>query len=187
VSPDGAWRWDGRTWTPLTAQAAAQAAAAGGDVGAAGQNWLVATDLDNPDQYASGPLPPKVDQLPGGAAFGAIGVAIGQGWAARRPMASWHLLHLATLRSVAVVPPTAFTQFMHNRSLVAPHPDLALQDQAGSALRLSVGKLDADGCGVLGRQIPSPCEVTPAAASFLQGGSLPGNWGKPFQLGPWRF
>ena len=181
TSPDGHWRWDGRAWTPLTAQASDQAAVA------AEHTWPDPTDIDDAGRYASGSLPPKVDELPGEPLFSAPALAVGQGWTARRPLAAWHLLQLPQLRTIAVVPPTTFTQFMYSRSLVAPHPDLALRDQSGAVLRISVAKLDDSARNTLGPQIPSTSEVTLAASLFLRVGTLPGKWGKPFQCGPWRF
>jgi hypothetical protein len=76
---------------------------------------------------------------------------------------------------------------MHSRSVVNPYPDVALQDQSGSLLRISVGKLDRPGCEALRHQLPSTVEVTAAASGFMENGTLPGTWGKRFQLGPWHF
>jgi hypothetical protein len=181
VSPDGQWRWDGQEWKPLT-QGAGLATAAPGE-----QLWPQANDIDDASQYASGDSPPKVDHLPSDPLFRASGVAIGRGWVAHRPLKAWHLLDLDQLRSVAIVPPSSFNQWRHNQSIAAPDPDVALQDRSGCSLRITVGKFDAQARQVLGSQIPSTAEVTPAASGFLQSGNLPGKWGKRFQFLGKRF
>jgi hypothetical protein len=151
------------------------------------QPWPDANEIDNAGQYASGSLPPEVDQLPSNSLFASHGLAIGHGWVARRPAVSWHLLQLDQLQSVAIVPPTAFTKVAYSRSVVAPDPDVALQDRSGNSIRIPVGKLDEAGRQELGSQIPTTVEVTTAAAAFLRNGSLPDKWAKRFQFAFMRF
>jgi len=176
VSPDGHWRWNGQAWIALTAEAAASAAQV------SEQPWPDVNEIDDAKRFGSGPLPPKVDELPSDSKFASYGLAIGQGWVARRPVASWHLLQLDQLRSIAIVPPTALTKVAYSRSVVAPDPDVALQDLSGNVMRFPVGKLDGSGRLVLSSQIPRAAEVTASAAAFLRSGSLPGKWAKRFQF-----
>jgi hypothetical protein len=90
-----------------------------------------------------------------------------------------------TLRSVALVPPTTFSEWMYSRSLVAPYPDLALQDQSRCSMRIGVNKFTSAAGQVFSSQIPSTCLVTSAAGVFLTTGTLPGNWGNRFK-NAWR-
>ena len=181
TSSDGHWRWDGHTWLPLTPEAQAMVIAAGG------QSMFEVRDIDDPGQFASGSSPPKVDQLPSDPLFSAFGVAIGHGWLARRPIASWHLLRFDQVRTVATVPPSAFKEVEYSRSIVAPDPDVAVEDQSGCLLRIPVGKFDPPGRQAFGSQIPVATVVTPAAAGYLHDGQLPGQWGKSFQILGKRF
>ena len=185
VSPDGRWRWDGHAWQAFTSEAQSATAASAQKPG---KHWFPqVSEIDNPGQYASGSLPPKVDELPSEPLFRVHGLAIGEGWVARRPMRSWHLLGLAQLRSIAIVPPTSFTESEYSRSIVAPSPDVVLQDRSGSSIRVSAWKLDPAGRRALASQLPPTAEVTPAAGEFLRSGNLPGDWGKHLQFFGKRF
>lgn len=182
LSPDGHWRWDGTQWVP--ADSSAQTSRPPVAVDESGPT-PTAAELDDPHQYAADPLPPKVKELPAESLYHAVGLAVGDGWIARRPLASWHLMAIPQLKSVALVPPTNFVEWINSRNVVAPLPDLAIRDEGGHSMRISVGKLTQDGCASLTRQLPSTVEVTIAAREFLQTGSLPGNWGHRFK-NAWR-
>jgi hypothetical protein len=179
LSPDGQWRWDGTTWVSVGNGTPAPAV----DVGALPSP----DDIDSAQTYATGSLPPKVGNLPSDPLVDVHGLAIGRGWVARRPATSWHLINLDHLRSVAVVPPTAWKQWEYSRSMFIASPDLALTDQAGSTIRIPVSKLDQSGREAIRTQIPATSDVTPAGRQFLDSGSVPGKWGKNLQIGPWRF
>jgi hypothetical protein len=142
-------------------------------------------ELDDHHQFAVGHLPPSVDPRPENATFEEFGVAIGDGWVARRPVSSWHVMAMNALTSVALVPPTNFKEWMYSRSIVAPLPDVALQDNEGHSMRIATNKLDANGSQALLHQIPASAFVTPSASDFLNSGVLPGNWGHRFK-NAWR-
>lgn len=177
VSPDGRYRWDGAQWSPIDPTTAPPTPYQG--------PAPTADELDDQRQFAVGDLPGPAGDLPGGATFKVPGLAIGPGWIARKPLAKWHVMPSNTWRSIALVPPTNFTEWMYSRSLVAPYPDLALQDQSGCSMRIGVNKFTADAGQALSGQIPSSCLVTEAARVFLATGTLPGNWGNRFK-NAWR-
>jgi len=178
VSPDGKFRWDGSQWSPTDPSFVPPPPYQG--------PAPTADELDDHRQFAVGALPESAAQLPGEAIFEVAGFAIGSGWVARRPVAKWHVMGTNTLRSVALVPPTNFTEWMYSRALVAPYPDVALQDQSDCSMRIGVNKFTAVAGQALAGQIPPNCLVTNAAGVFLTAGTLPGNWGSRFK-NAWRF
>jgi hypothetical protein len=179
LSPDGAFRWDGSEWRPV-ADAPTGAPATGTGT------FEFAGALDG-SPYGDGHHPDPSPHLPDGATYDDGIIAVGPGWLGVHGTLHWRCLQTADLRSVALVGPTALTDVSLDHSIEAPKPDLALRDSAGRLLRIEIDKIAPAARSAILQAVGTGADVTRAAEGFLAYGYLPGDWGKQYHAGFWRF
>jgi hypothetical protein len=81
-----------------------------------------------------------------------------------------------------LVPPPKSRQIIFLRSPTTPKPFVAIKDRLGNVLSVNVVKFPTSASSALAPQLPADTYVTESARKFLEGGGLPGQWGRKFNL-----
>jgi hypothetical protein len=168
TSDDGTSRWDGIGWVPQERTFF--------------RNTIDDTaDVDDRSK-AVGNVPPRVESFPSKPLYEDRHVAIGADWLGIRtpPVGRWRLIGIRDIQSVAIVPPSRVRQIAFLRSPTTPKPFIAIKDRLGRVVSVNVVKFSLAASTALDSRLPADADVTGAARMFLDGRSLPGQWGKKF-------
>jgi hypothetical protein len=168
TSADGLSRWDGHQWVPQ-------------------QRTFFQNVPDDPTgiddrSLAKGSTPAAVKSFSTPTLYEDRHVAVGTRWLGMRtaPAGGWHLIPTRDIQSVAIVPPPKGRQIIFKSSPTTPKPFIAIKDRLGNVLSVNVVKFSTSASSALTSQLPADTNVIGTARKFLEGGGLPGQWGKKF-------
>jgi hypothetical protein len=170
-SADGLWSWNGTEWVPTRI------------------SWIAPVEAPlHLDKRASGKgrLPPK-GPLPEEPIYEAPGVAVGKGWLATGYGTRWRVLPLAQVSAVVVVRQSLVIQVMESRDWKSGAPQIVFVTASGSVLRIRVDRFIGPIRSLVANQLTRSVELTHTSQAFLSSGRLPGRWGRPYQVGGFRF